>query len=207
MRIRALVASTVTLVAVIFLMAAAANAGVIVSYSNDAVGPVTLGDTVNVTVSLSFDGANPEALSGVFTSTAWDPSGLSFQGASQQPFGILFGPGGLLSLLQIPQQFPGDPPGTLRTLGYGLSAGQFSGAGEKVITTLTFAVVGIGNGAVEGTLLEGDGIFGVNGRIGEENFTLGSTSISIIPEPATALLMGRGLVGLGLSSRRSVTGR
>jgi len=113
MRIRSLVASTVTLIAVLFL-GAAANAGVIVSYSNDAVGPLTIGDTVDVTVSLSFDGTNPDGLGGVFTSTAWDPSVLSFRSATDPPFGILFGPRGFLSRLGLPQQFADDPPGTLR---------------------------------------------------------------------------------------------
>jgi len=125
MRIRSLVASTVTLVAVLFLGAAAANAGVIVSYSNDAVGPLTIGDSVNITVSLSWDGTNPDQLTGVFTSTAWDPSVLSFQGATEAPFAIFFGPNGFLSKITDPQSFPGDPPsGTLRTIQFGIPAGQ-----------------------------------------------------------------------------------
>jgi len=101
------------------------------------------------------------------------------------------------------ERVSGIPGAVQRTIIFGLSPGQSAGPGEVVITTLTFAVVGIGNGDVKGTFLIGDGIFADSFLpVAEEDFTLGSTSISIIPEPTTALLMGLGLVGLGLSGGR-----
>jgi len=184
------------------LSSAAASAGIIVSYDNDAAGPLAVGDTVNVDVNVSYDG-NPPELTGIFTSTEWDSSVLSLQGFTSAPFAIFFGSDGFLANVAQPGNFPGDPAGSLRTIQFGANPGQFGGAGPAtLITTLTFEVVGLGSGDVSGTLLTGDGVFTTAGVVESGSVTLGGTSIAIVPEPGTALLMGLGLAGLGVAGRR-----
>ena len=191
------------------LSAASANALTTVSHTNDTGGAVLdVGDTFNVDVSVAWD--EQSVLTGIFTSAGWDPSILSLTGSTTAPF-LLFGPGaqGFLGKVVDPSVFPGDPAGTIRTAQFVAASGQSASlgfAGTVLISTLTFQVVGVPAGLttdIDVVLNAGDICLGAGGfECAGIDFATAGTSVSIIPEPGTALLMGLGLVGLGYAGRR-----
>ena len=153
---------------------------------------------------LGFDGA--ETLTGVFTSASWDESVVQLQGTPTAPnFAIFFGPGGFLSKVSDPGVFDGDPAsGSLRTIQYGANPGQSAGAGaDTVITTLTFLAVGGGDGSIAVAFQSGDRILGAAGADITSTAALTDATVTVVPEPGTALLMGLGLAGLGAAGRRN----
>jgi hypothetical protein len=99
--------------------------------------------------------------------------------------------------------------GTLRTIQHGVIPTETaSRGGPSLITRLTFTVLGVGNGIAEisGFVDRGDGIFdGSFNDISPSSYSLGTTSVSIVPEPGTALLMGFGFALL--ADRRQRAGR
>jgi hypothetical protein len=180
------------------LHVAAANAAVSVSHFVTA-GTVPVGGTFDVDVIAAYDGS--PILTGIFVSAGWDPTELSLVSASDAPFNIFFGAEGSLAKFSDPTQFAGDPAGTIRTIQFGATPGQFGGSGAFDITTLTFTVIGGTDGVanIDVTQLSGDGNLGGGGSASV------STSVDYVPvpEPGTALLMGLGLAGLGYAGRRN----
>ena len=201
--------SEITLIAALAvgLSAASANALTTATHTNDTGGAVQgLGDTFNVNVTLGFDGGN--TLTSIFVSAGWDPTVLSLTGSTAAPFAIFFGASGFAAKVVDPQVFPGDPAGTIRTAQYGSAPGQEAGAGlDTLITTLTFQVIGIPVGgliSIDVVLNVGDGCFGAGGTpCAPGDLATFGTTVNVVPEPGTALLMGLGLVGLGATRRRT----
>jgi len=189
-------------IAMVALNATSSSALVTVEATTDAVGTLNIGDTFDVAVNVDYDGTPPE-LTGIFTSTQWDPSELSLQNFTAAPFAILFGANGFLANIVQPQSFPGDPAGSLRAVQFGANPGQFGGPGSELITTLTFEVVGAGDGMadVDVVFLTGDGIFNTAGSLSPADRLLVGTTVTV-PEPNSAALALSALGTLGLVARR-----
>jgi hypothetical protein len=190
----------------VLLAAGSASATVSVNNSSAANGSIlNLGDTFTVAVNVVWDGAG--TLQGIFTSTGYDESVIEFVSATSAPGSILgyFDPDtgdiipGLNRLLQ-----PSIIGGALRTVQYGAGSAEASAdpraanaPAGRLITTLTFRAIGAGSTDIAAIIAGGDSIAG-------DAFGGGTAvSVTVIPEPGTALLMGLGLAGLGFAGRRS----
>lgn len=192
------------------LLATGANALVSVDYADDSGGAALgIGSVFHVDVSASWDGT-PAGLEGLFTSTRWDPTQIQLTGATNAPFQIFVGPDGALGRLSNPRSFAGDAPGTLRTVQHGVLPSQSAApGGPTLITRLTFTVLGVGDGVaeIEGFINQGDTIFTSSSlNVPPSSYTLGSTSVTIVPEPGSALLVGFGLSILAERRRRMERG-
>ena len=199
---RKLCASVVVLVASALVFVGPATALVTISHTNNTGGAtILLGEEFKVFISVDHDGEAD--LTGIFASAEWDRSVIDLVFAEDAPPLIYLGATGLLAKLSDPDVFPTDPPGTFRTVQFGVTDEvQTAGAGSEFITTLTFEVIG-GLRAItfiDVILNSGDGCFGPGGAACGRGITLGSTSVGP-PEPSTALLMGLGLAGLAAMKR------
>lgn len=199
------------------LIISTASALVTVDATTAAVSPMHVGDTFDVDISVTWDGA--DSLIGIFSSHTWDNTQLVLLGAvfpnnpQFETAPIIFKGGsyepGLTRLGTIAAGIAGDDlSSTARTVQYGAPPPFISGvsAESELITRLTFQIIGgIGEGPVEivGALLLGDNGAGrVGGVVIPDDFAFGSKiSIVVIPEPGTALLMGLGLAGLAALRR------
>jgi hypothetical protein len=78
-----------------------------------------------------------------------------------------------------------------------------TGGTADLMATLVFDVIGAsGSAAISLSLSSPGNVIGDNTGAAIAATTSGSGSISIIPEPTTALLVGLGLAGLGIAGRR-----
>lgn len=182
--------------------AATAQALVTVTHTASATEPVPVGGTFTIDISVDYDGS--PILTGIFTSAGWDPNQLMLTDNTDGPFAILIGATGSLSRLVPPGVFPGDPPGTLRTVQYGANPGQSAGAGSALITTLTFEVLAEGDGTAEIDVVfnSGDGLLGESGApLDPADFLLVDTVVTV-PEPGSAVLAFSALGAVGLIARR-----
>ncbi len=192
---------TLTAAIAVGLIATSANALVSVFHTNDTAGAILeLGDSFNVDVFAAHDGLG-SSLIGIFASAAWDPSELLLTNATDAPFIIFFGADGFLGRFTNPRAFPGDPAGTIRTVQFGAPPSQQAGAGpDTLITSLTFQVIGGVDGIADIDVIfnGGDAFLAIDpfALIAPSEFSISGTSVRIIPEPSTALLIGLGLVGL-----------
>jgi hypothetical protein len=184
-------------------LASAAQAVVTVTHTSTATGTLTVGQSFSVDVVLGYDGT--PTLTGVFVSAGWDPAQLSLTNTPTAPnFAIFIGPSGLLSKVADPSSFPGDTAGTIRTVQYGANPGSSASAGaDVVITTLTFQVIGVGDGTADVNIVfnNGDTFLGAAGApLAPGDRTLTNFSIAV-PEPSSAVLAFSVLAALGLIHR------
>jgi len=200
---------TLLIAAIAVFVATTASALVTVTHTNDSGGAaLNVGDTFVVDITVGYDG-NPAGLTGLFTSAGWDPAELTLLGTTgaAQPFILFPGVSGILSkVVDGGQSFPGDTPGTTRAVQYQAGPGQAGGAGaDTLVLSLLFQVVGAGDGTanVDVVFNNGDGIFINAADTDPSNLLLTGTSVSIVPEPGTALLMSLGLAGLASAGRRN----
>ena len=186
------------------VMSSTANAGVTVTHTSTATGPLSVNDTFTVDVVAGYDGT--PTLTGIFVSASWDETELSLQGTPTAPNFAIFGPGpnGFLSKVSDPSVFPGDPSGTIRTIQYGANPGQSANGGaDVVVTTLTFQVIGAGDGTAEVDIAfnAGDVILGAAGaELDPGDVTLTDFSIAV-PEAGSAAMAFSVLGTIGLISR------
>ena len=190
----------VTLTAI--LAAGSSSALVTINHASSANGTsLNVGDTFTVTVNVVWDGE--PGLNGIFSSTGYDASVLSLESAK-------FGTGSLAfrgslfagvdpnstptSLARFGGQdlrFASDPLSVIRTIQYGsLDAIDPSGAGNQLVTTLTFRALAPGTSGIAYVQAIAD-----TGAQGNPTAIGTNVAVTVIPEPGTALLMGLGLAG------------
>jgi hypothetical protein len=106
-----------------------------------------------------------------------------------------------------PQMWPVPPPGLQQVnvdfIEANLNESQAT-ATNQFMATLTFEATGLGTTAMDFSFDNGGNIFNVGGADVSPSVSLvnGGPSVTVIPEPTTALLVGLGLVGLGVAGRR-----
>jgi len=196
----------------LLLHAGSASALISLDHQDDTGGSArSIGETFSVDVIATYD-ANPD-VAGLFVSSGWDPTEIELISVTEAPFAIFPGPQGSLtrfgSVIDSFNRtaFPDDPDGTVRSVQFGALPNALPSAGPAVlITTLTFQVLSAGDGTATidflfnvgdiifaaGCVAAGEPICGLS----PSEVQLGSATITIIPEPGTALLLGLGLIGL-----------
>jgi hypothetical protein len=96
------------------------------------------------------------------------------------------------------------PGGTAQSLEQGVTSGTAGGTfGKLKIGTVTFHVSGTGNETITPFyVLAADGFIQNDGTTFTSTTPVFGAVVNIIPEPATAVLLGLGIVGIGISGRR-----
>ena len=112
---------------------------------------------------------------------------------------------------------PGEWVGTLPAIGgqvnvdfvsstfpTGLSGALDNGSTVVQLATVSFELIGFGTSAGAFGFGNGGNVVGLTGGtdVTDQVATSGAPTMSVIPEPTTALLVGLGLVGLGVAGRR-----
>jgi hypothetical protein len=135
---------------------------------------------------------NPSPFDGVYC-TAGDPICATPPG---EWVGNLPPIGGQVNIDFISSTFPTGLSGAVDTLGSGTTVAQLARVSFELIGPGTSAgVFGFGNGG---------NVVGLTGGtdVTDQVAVSGDVTMSVIPEPTTALLVGLGLVGLGVAGRR-----
>ena len=106
--------------------------------------------------------------------------------------------GGQVNIDFISSTFPTGLAGAVDTVGTGTTVTQ--------LATVSFELIGAGGSVSAGAFGFGNGgnVVGLTGGtdVTDQVAVSGDVTMSVIPEPTTALLVGLGLVGLGVAGRR-----
>jgi hypothetical protein len=170
---------------------------------------VAPGETFTVQLFLDTEGSTQVTTIFMSTITA-DVSKVAFV-SGNSPGQILFNVSsfeGVARAQQASTGVPGDDPGRVRAANFATTNPVGSGiaSANQLLTTLTFVGVAPGTTTISPLLELGTNPDSVS--IAQVNVTASSTvgpgfSVTVVPEPGTALLMGLGLAGLGLAGRRN----
>ena len=183
------------------LVAGAASAALNVSATQSGTGTYNSGDVITIDIQLTTTG--PEAVALGLRAANYDPNILTNATATVVPAVIFdFGPGsgfgGLNQTATPGEQAPGGPrPGWSVNLFQAVSLAAAASAGPA-----NFQVTFIGQPGTTsidiGALSEYGDVYGGGDNVANNV----SLSITVIPEPGTALLMGLGLAGLTVAGRK-----
>jgi hypothetical protein len=185
-----------------------------ISTSGDP-GALVIGDTVDVDVFM--DNPLQESYLGVGTALIYDPAVYALTGVTPrsqielQP-GVFatpvlvaqgtFGPSFLDNVIDPNEQSPG-----VVLMVNALSTSPSAGTGSDPLETRPHAsveltVIGLGDGTISTGFGVGQTLVDASGGETPELAIFDSETLTIVPEPGTALLMGLGLAGLGAAGRR-----
>lgn len=191
----------------LFFGAASASA---ISLSLNALSPTTINVGETVTIEMRMDTEGETQITSVFTSMSnSNPGALEFTSGTSLGQ-ILFNPSTYQGLGKVgePQDgVTGDAPGRVRVASYATASPTGSGRANanQLLGTIVFTATAGGTVDIAALLELGTNpdeitvaTVSVTGAVG-----IGAPiTITVIPEPGTALLMGLGLVGLAGAGRR-----
>jgi len=174
-------------------------------------GDLAQGDTFTITLTGDFnDFAATATVFQLNFSTFIDGNVLAVVGgsAAAQIFGWEAAPGSFVNPLPLVPGFVPNTnldPNTVRTGAWLSGTPQgFAGLGDwaPVLATVTLQAVGLGGSQVDPGFAGGDTFQTTAGVVADQVSFFGGGVVNVVPEPTTALLVGLGLVGLGVSGRR-----
>jgi hypothetical protein len=169
---------------------------------------LNIGDTF--TIQFRMDTEGETQITSVFASVITDENVLAFVSGTS-PGTILFNFSTYVGLAKASDPVngvPGDDAGRVRAASFVTANPAGSGVSGPpagtLLATLTFQAVGAGVTDVSPLLVLGDDEMTIAqiSVTGSVTTTPGAT-ITVVPEPGTALLMGLGLAGLGIAGRRN----
>ncbi|MBW1883823.1 MAG: PEP-CTERM sorting domain-containing protein [Deltaproteobacteria bacterium] len=167
----------------------------------------TLNIGENVTMELRLDTEGETNLTSLFASVGNDNPGTFPFVSGTSPGQILFNTSTFEGVARVSQpvaDVPGDAPGRVRAASFATSNPTGSGvsSANQLLATLTFIATGLGVANIVPLLIVGSDEVTVNQISVTGSVRIaGPVSITVIPEPSTALLMGLGLAGLAGAGR------
>ena len=195
-----LILINVLTVGLLLFSAASASA---ISLFFDAPSSTNLLPGEQFTIDLRLNTEGETQMTSVFASVFADPSLFTFvSGTSPGAILVNFDTFATLSRFSQPFVLGGDPAGQVRAVSYASLDPVGTSATSAVVGTLTFVALAPGTINLNFLIAPGDDVT-VNGVSVSGAVGLGqSASITVVPEPTTALLMGLGLAGLAAAGRR-----
>jgi len=188
--------------AAVLVVFAATSAGAInLFFSPPSATELAIGD--QFTIELRMDTEGDTQINAVGVSVFADPTLFAFVSGTS-PGQILFNIDTFEGVARVSQPFTlaTDPDGLVRAASFAALSPSGVGSANQLLATLTFQAVGAGSGALTNLLAQGDDILSNGASVAGSVSSQPSASITVVPEPGTALLMGLGLSGLAVAGRR-----
>lgn len=176
-------------------LAGAQSPGIVISGDT---ATMALGDTFEI--SIVVDNTSGDAVTDLFTFLNYTPGAFALvQGVGLEILDEgIFGQS-LTPLSGFGDPAIGQPAGTFVGLAHGVvGAGDSTAATVDIGTIIVLQATGVGSFTVSQS---GSGNSTINGQDGPPSFGPNLT-VTVVPEPGTALLMGLGLAGLAAAGRR-----
>ena len=194
----------------LLLLGASTASALSISLSATTPTTILIGETV--TVKLYLDTGSETMVTSVFTSVGNDnPSALSFTSGTS-PGQILFNTSSFEGVARVSQPttgVAGDAAGRVRAANFATATPTGSGvsSANQLLATLIFTGDAAGSIDLAPLLVTSGNLdeFTVAHASVAGSVSLGGpVTITVIPEPGTALLMGLGLAGLAAAGRRRI---
>jgi hypothetical protein len=206
-----LIKSSLLALAIMAIAAGSASA-VTLTLSGEPGAPINVGDSFVLTITAT-DGANINAF---FASVQYDPSILQIEPKPPGPGcnatktcapPSIFGEGGYaLNRLADPGTDVLHPPGLANAVAFAgdVAYGGFGSPGNGVVGYMQFTAIGGGTTGVITLIQPGVDDITFNNYVGggQAPLTNNGVSVTVLPEPAVAMLVGLGLVGLAVAGRK-----
>jgi hypothetical protein len=164
-----------------------------------------IGDTI--TIGNLVDNGGVDAIISLFTTMTFDQSVMDLTGGGSGPILEDSGfPAPILGVVSQPEQKFGRPAGEFIALAHASTTGATSAIGPDIASQLVFTITGAGVTNLTQFMGDGDEAI-INGVVNVPGDSPGisfgqAITVTVVPEPGTALLMGLGLTGLSMAGRR-----